>query len=112
MRSPSLPTIQDLLFNQDSLSLKRPPSLPTRQHALLNQTDCTATCAGPSCGLGYSSCGGFESPLNILGLDGTGQVIQVVDSGLDFNSPFFYDTTMEDTTFCNFVTIVNTYHQH
>ena len=94
MQSPSLPSIQDLLFNQETSSSKRSPSLPTRQHALLNQTDCTATCSGPSCGLGYSSCGGFESPLNILGLDGTGQVIQVIDSGLDFNSPFFYDTTV------------------
>jgi subtilisin family serine protease len=94
IRSPSLPTIQDLLFNQETFSLKRSPSLPTRQRALLNQTDCTATCSGPACGLGYSSCGGFESPLNILGLDGTGQLIQVVDSGLDFNNPFFYDTAV------------------
>lgn len=57
----------------------------------LQQTDCTATCSGPACGLGFSSCGGFDSPLKVLGLDGTGQIIQVVDSGLDFNSPFFFD---------------------
>ena len=58
----------------------------------LTQSDCTATCSGPSCGLGYASCGGLDSPLEILGLDGTGQIVQVVDSGLDFRSPFFFDS--------------------
>lgn len=53
-----------------------------------------ATCAAPSCGLGFSYCGGispFTSALAATGLNGQGQVVNVVDSGLDFTSPFFSD---------------------
>lgn len=56
------------------------------------QGTCTTTCSAPSCGLGYAACGGLVTPLPIA-LDGTGQVVNVVDSGLDWRHPFYFDNT-------------------
>ncbi len=56
---------------------------------------CTAACLSPACGLGFGECAGIpssSSPLAAAGLDGTNQVIHVMDSGLDFaSSPYFTD---------------------
>jgi hypothetical protein len=54
---------------------------------------CTATCAGTPCGQGFSTCGAYyESGTSPLPLDGRGQLVAVIDSGLDYaEHPFFLD---------------------
>ena len=52
---------------------------------------CSPTCATPGCGFGFSLCAGLDTPTKTAGLDGTGQLIQVCDTGLDSGLPFFYD---------------------
>ena len=62
-----------------------------------SQDTCTTVCTEPSCGLGFASCAGLDSPLAYVGLNGSGQIVNVVDSGLDYFSPFFYDPEVSVT---------------
>jgi hypothetical protein len=59
-----------------------------------NDSVCQTACRIPGCHYDgqdcYSGAPG-RSPIIDAGLDGTGEIIGVTDSGLDVNHPFFYD---------------------
>ena len=54
---------------------------------------CSAACAVPQCNFGYQPCSLqiAASPLAAAGLDGSGQLVAVADSGLDYTHPMFFD---------------------
>ena len=57
------------------------------------QGTCSLDCGQPSCGAGFGSCGGTEAPFAAAGLDGTGQLVHIMDTGLDFRHPLFVPRT-------------------
>lgn len=68
------------------------------QRALQPATQCSAACLTPACGQGFGTCsGGSPMEMERLGLNGVGQLVQVVDSGLDVGSPFFIDPAVQVT---------------
>ena len=60
-----------------------------RAQATPAPTPCSAPCASMACGSGFGVCSS-TTPIAAQ-LSGAGQLIQVVDTGLDALSPFFYD---------------------
>jgi subtilisin family serine protease len=52
---------------------------------------CSQACSQPACGQGFLSCNNLEAYVSAT-LTGAGQLIHVVDSGLDWESPFFLDS--------------------
>jgi hypothetical protein len=52
---------------------------------------CAGSCAGLACGFGFGKCADLVSPTFLAGLTGASQIIQVVDTGLDYGLPFFFD---------------------
>ena len=54
---------------------------------------CTLGCSSPACGFDYRACYNptAESPITRAGLTGAGQLVQVIDSGLDYLHAFFAD---------------------
>ena len=54
---------------------------------------CTAGCNSPACGFDFQDCyaGTATSPITSAGLTGAGQLVQVIDTGLDYSHAFFVD---------------------
>jgi hypothetical protein len=57
------------------------------------QETCSLDCGQPSCGQGFGSCGGTIDPYIAAGLDGRGQLVHIMDSGLDYRHPLFVPST-------------------
>jgi len=79
--------------NKSGLTNQGPPRTAYSPLRGLQTGTCNAACSGSSCSFGFGKCGGLESPITALGLTGVGQIVQVVDTGLDTGLPFFYDPT-------------------
>ena len=53
---------------------------------------CSTACLTPACGQGFGTCsGGSPMEMERIGLGGAGQLVQMVDTGLDFGNPLFFD---------------------
>ena len=72
----------------------------TAATATATATACSATCASAACGHGFGGCGGLTTPLKSGApggtpvLTGAGELLQVVDTGLDTAHPFFRDSAL------------------
>lgn len=58
---------------------------------------CASACALPACGQGVATCAGLTPPLAAAGLTGAGQVVAVVDTGLDYLHPLYLDPNVPTT---------------
>ena len=71
-----------------------PMPLPPSARLLQGATPCSPTCASLACGSGFGGgCGGLGTPIQAR-LTGAGQLLHVIDTGLDAASPYFLDTAL------------------
>ena len=61
------------------------------------QGSCTLACSGPSCGQGFAACNELDTYVGAT-LTGAGQLIHVMDTGLDYGHPLFLDSRSNYTT--------------
>lgn len=85
------------------------PAVPFGARSL--QGTCTGACPSAACGAGFGVCAGLATPIDAAGLNGAGQLVQIVDSGLDTGSPFFFDPALPVVTPSNAAFVPITAHR-